>query len=32
MEVAERDEYPEADVDEAISKCPQDCICWVERG
>jgi ferredoxin len=29
MEVADRDEYPEAAIDEAIAKCPEDCLTWL---
>ena len=28
IEVAELDVYPEADVNEAIKYCPEDCIFW----
>lgn len=28
METAEMDEYPEEDVQSAISCCPEDCIRW----
>ena len=28
IEVAELDIYPEADVEEAIKYCPEDCIFW----
>jgi len=30
VEVRELDAYPEADVDEAIKYCPEDCIEWEE--
>lgn len=30
VEVAEADCYPEADVEDAIKFCPQDCIHWEE--
>jgi ferredoxin len=26
--VAELEQYPEADIDEAIRDCPKDCIHW----
>ncbi len=29
--VAERGQYPEAEVDEAIKNCPADCIHWEEQ-
>lgn len=28
--VAELDDYPEAEVDDAIKNCPKDCIFWEE--
>jgi ferredoxin len=28
IDVAELADYPEAEVDEAIKYCPEDCICW----
>ena len=28
VEVIDLDEYPEAEVDEAIKNCPVDCISW----
>lgn len=28
IEVIEMDEYPEAEVNEAIKNCPEDCIYW----
>ncbi len=31
IEVVELEEYPEAEVDEAIRDCPEDCIVWVEE-
>jgi ferredoxin len=31
MEVAVLDEYPEEAIDEAISKCPEDCLSWLEQ-
>jgi ferredoxin len=30
VEVAEMNCYPQADVDDAIKLCPQDCIHWEE--
>jgi ferredoxin len=30
MEVAALDEYPGEAIDEAISKCPEDCLSWLE--
>ena len=32
IQVAELSAYPEAEVDEAIKYCPEDCICWEEDG
>jgi ferredoxin len=29
--VAELDQYPESEVDEAIKNCPEDCISWEEQ-
>ena len=31
IEVIGLDSYPEADVDEAIRDCPEDCILWEEE-
>lgn len=31
IEVAELDEYPMEDVDDAIKNCPADCIDWKEE-
>ena len=31
MEVADRPEYPLECVDEAIAKCPEDCLGWREE-
>ena len=28
MEVADLDEYPEDCIEEAVSKCPEDCLTW----
>jgi ferredoxin len=28
VQVADLDAYPEAEVDEAIALCPEDCIYW----
>jgi len=28
VEVVEKECYPEAEVDDAIKNCPQDCIHW----
>ncbi|MCF8052089.1 MAG: ferredoxin [Desulfobacterales bacterium] len=28
LEIVEMDVYPEAEVDEAIMYCPEDCIWW----
>lgn len=28
IDVMDVEEYPEAEVDEAIAVCPEDCICW----
>jgi ferredoxin len=30
VQVADLDVYPEAEVDEAIALCPEDCITWEE--
>jgi len=30
IEVADRAEYPQDEVDEAIMYCPEDCIYWEE--
>jgi len=30
IQVADLESYPEAEVDEAIALCPEDCISWVE--
>jgi len=30
VEVAELEEYPEADINEVIKNCRGDCISWVE--
>ena len=30
IEVIERSNYPEIEVDEAIKNCPADCISWEE--
>ena len=30
IELAELDQYPEAEVEEAIKLCPEDCIYWEE--
>jgi ferredoxin len=30
VEVADLNEYPEPDVEEAIKNCPADCIAWTE--
>jgi ferredoxin len=32
IEVVELPAYPEAEVDEAIKYCPEDCICWEDNG
>lgn len=32
MEVLDRPEYPEDCIDEAIAKCPEDCISWADPG
>jgi ferredoxin len=32
IEVAELSAYPEAEVDEAIKYCPEDCIYWEDNG
>jgi ferredoxin len=32
IEVAELDEYPREDVDEAIKNCPRNCISWEPSG
>ena len=31
IEIADLDNYPEEDVDEAIKFCPEDCIAWIEE-
>ncbi|MBU0992544.1 MAG: ferredoxin [Proteobacteria bacterium] len=31
MEVADLDQYPETEVDEAIKHCPANCISWVSN-
>jgi ferredoxin len=31
IQVNELDVYPEAEVDEAIKYCPEDCISWEEQ-
>jgi ferredoxin len=31
IEVVEMETYPEAEVDEAIKYCPEDCIDWEEH-
>ena len=31
IEVAERSDYPETCVEEAIKYCPEDCILWKEE-
>lgn len=31
VEVIELDTYPQADVDDAIKYCPEDCIYWEEE-
>jgi len=31
IEVIELETYPEAEVDEAIKYCPEDCIHWEEE-
>ena len=31
IEVVEMESYPEAEVDEAIKYCPEDCIDWEEH-
>ena len=30
IEVADLSEYPEVDIEEAVSMCPADCISWEE--
>jgi ferredoxin len=30
IEVAELDEYPDAEVEDAIKNCPADCIRWAD--
>lgn len=30
VQVADLESYPEAEVDEAIALCPEDCISWEE--
>jgi len=32
IEVADLSAYPEAEVDEAIKYCPEDCIDWEDNG
>jgi ferredoxin len=32
IEVIELPVYPEAEVNEAIKYCPEDCICWEDLG
>ena len=32
VEVADMADYPEADINEAIKNCPQDCIDWESGG